>query len=145
MLSERVALSSLYHMRSGFDRESNPWPRRWQGLMLISDIDLTTVPLMKAHDTQAESSSEPLERIWNLSQSSNNEFCMIWKGSKFVQYLQANEIIISNQYLWTDQDWHCLHTLTTYPSSYSVSESENHLIIVKFQALTIINLVTTQT
>jgi hypothetical protein len=35
----------LYHMRNGFDRESNPRPRRGPALMLISNIDLTTVPL----------------------------------------------------------------------------------------------------
>jgi hypothetical protein len=35
----------LYHMRCGFDRESNPRPQRWQALMVISNIDRTTVPL----------------------------------------------------------------------------------------------------
>jgi hypothetical protein len=38
---ERVV---LYHMRNGFDRESNPQPQWWQALMLISNIDLTTAP-----------------------------------------------------------------------------------------------------
>jgi hypothetical protein len=36
---------NLYHMRNGFDRESNPQPQWWQALMLISNIDLTTAPL----------------------------------------------------------------------------------------------------
>jgi hypothetical protein len=35
----------LYHMRNGFDRESNTRPPRWPALMLISNIDLTTAPL----------------------------------------------------------------------------------------------------
>jgi hypothetical protein len=38
-------LLALYHMRNGFDRESNPRPQRWQALMLISNIELTTAPL----------------------------------------------------------------------------------------------------
>jgi hypothetical protein len=41
-LSERVP---LYHMRNGSDQELNPRPQRWQVLILISNIDLTTSPL----------------------------------------------------------------------------------------------------
>jgi hypothetical protein len=39
---------SITDMRNGFDRESNPRPQRWRALMLISNIDLSTAPLLTA-------------------------------------------------------------------------------------------------
>jgi hypothetical protein len=64
----------LYHMRNGSDRESNPRPQRWPALMLISNIDLTTLPLSQnllVHNVPGANSGQCMQRttshVWKLA------------------------------------------------------------------------------
>jgi hypothetical protein len=77
---------SLYHMRNGFDRESNPRPQRWQAPMLISNIDLTTAPHWQPC---------PVEIILILRSFIPN-YCVLY--FKFIFLLMSNETEV--QMMW---------------------------------------------